>query len=391
MDVGVWILLGLLVAIPLAIVITLAVRRQLRINKLRAFGWTFDPAPGPAPAYGLNCPPFGLGEKRRVKDLVTGNTPDGVPFKVFRYDTDQFDDQVLVLPLPRSVPEARLTANGWQGGDAAFIDAIRPAVEPAAAGFRAAPLHLSVDGAALVLSGVPTEPEELKAAVEQAVAIHRALLPAIPAQAPQPLVPAEFSVYGRPSWTYREQDDQWLDMMRYQGSRGEAERALFGDHYGMRWVALTHHWTTTTTTSSTDANGNTTTQTQTHHHREDLFQVWVPQGFGNLSVNRFELFARPINFESAAFNRMFKVRGDSPRFCHDVIHPRMMQFLLARGAPAFDIENGIYHVDFDYSHEAIDYHLEFLRQFFTWIPSFVWENVGYPDPPDFGPRPVLMG
>ncbi|WP_094404782.1 hypothetical protein [Enemella evansiae] len=383
-----WLVVVLVVGIPLAIAITIAVRRQIRINKLRGHGWAFESAPGPEPAYRLNCPPFGLGERRRVKDLITGQTAGGTPFKVFRYDSDGFDNQVLVLPLPRSVPETRFTANGWQGQDPAFIDAIRPAVEAATAGYRAAPLHLSLDGAALVLCGVPVDPDELKTAVEQASAIQRALVAAIPVNAPQPLVPNELSVHGRPHWTYREQDDSWLDVVRTNGARGEAERVLFGEHHGMRWVALTHHWTTTTTTTSTDSEGRTQTQTQTHHHREDLFEVWVPSGFGNLSLNRFELFARPITFESAAFNRRFKVRGDDPRFCHDVIHPRMMEFLMARGAPAFDIDGGVYRTDFAYSHEAIDHHLEFLRQFLSWVPSFVWENIGHPDPPDFGPKPL---
>lgn len=382
----VWIVL-VVIGIPLTIAIVLMVRRQVRISRLRAKGWAFESAPGPAPAFGLNCPPFGLGERRRVKDLITGRGPDGTPFKVFRYQSDAVDRQVLVLPLPRSVPETRLGHQGWQGVDARFIDAIRPAVEAAAARSGTTPIELSLDGAALVFLGVPTDPEELTARLQQATAIRAALLPAIPPNAPQPAVPSELSVHGRPNWTYRERDDAWLDVVRHQGSRGEAERVLIGQHYGMQWVALTHHWTTTTT--STDSEGRT--QTHTQHHREDLFQVWLPTGFGNISINRFELFARPITFESSAFNRMFKVRGDDPRFCHDVIHPRMMEFLMARGAPAFDIEGGIYHVGFDYQHEAIDYHLEFLRQFLSWVPSFVWENLGHPEPPDFGPKPIARG
>lgn len=38
-----------------------------------------------------------------------------------------------------------------------------------------------------------------------------------------------------------------------------------------------------------------------------------------------------IELESEEFNAAFQVFGDQPRFAYDVLHPRMMRFLLDRG------------------------------------------------------------
>ncbi|NNG19645.1 hypothetical protein HJ590_08635 [Naumannella sp. ID2617S] len=280
------------------------VLRQIRIGKLKKFGWAFTSNPGPSPAFGLNCPPFGLGEKRRVRDLITGEHA-GTPFKVFRYGSDSFDAHVLVLPLPRPYPEFYLrppvVATGFQlpapdmplvTTDEDFGRALAGAVPPDPG------LQLVVDGAALVVPQVPEDPEGLHAAVDRAVQVHREVLAALPADAPAPPVPAELSVFRHPDWTYRERDDDVLTRVRHSGSGGEARRVLSGVHRGLTWVALTHHWTTTTT--STDSQGRT--QTHTHHHQEDLFELLVPPGFGNLSINRWRLLRSPVDFESIQFN-----------------------------------------------------------------------------------------
>ncbi|MEO6594094.1 MAG: hypothetical protein ABIP94_05025 [Planctomycetota bacterium] len=47
-----------------------------------------------------------------------------------------------------------------------------------------------------------------------------------------------------------------------------------------------------------------------------------------------------IDFESAEFSRKFFVKSTDKRFAYDVMHPRMMEFLLAAVPPMLDIENG---------------------------------------------------
>ena len=47
-----------------------------------------------------------------------------------------------------------------------------------------------------------------------------------------------------------------------------------------------------------------------------------------------------ISFESAKFNRRFFVNGDDKKFAYDVLHPRMMEFLMETEPPTIDIEYG---------------------------------------------------
>ena len=47
-----------------------------------------------------------------------------------------------------------------------------------------------------------------------------------------------------------------------------------------------------------------------------------------------------IDFESAEFSRKFYVKSTDKRFAYDVLHPRMMEFLLAEMPPLIDIEDG---------------------------------------------------
>ncbi|MCZ6810529.1 MAG: hypothetical protein O7D97_00875, partial [Planctomycetota bacterium] len=47
-----------------------------------------------------------------------------------------------------------------------------------------------------------------------------------------------------------------------------------------------------------------------------------------------------IDFESAEFSKRFYVKSPDKRFAYDVIHPRMMEFLLGGDPPTVDIEAG---------------------------------------------------
>lgn len=47
-----------------------------------------------------------------------------------------------------------------------------------------------------------------------------------------------------------------------------------------------------------------------------------------------------IDFESEEFSRRFHVKSPDKRFAYDVVHPRMMEFLLIGDPPTIDIERG---------------------------------------------------
>lgn len=48
-----------------------------------------------------------------------------------------------------------------------------------------------------------------------------------------------------------------------------------------------------------------------------------------------------IDFESEEFSRTFWVKSDDKKFAYDVIHPRMMEFLLGGPTPHVEIANGV--------------------------------------------------
>lgn len=47
-----------------------------------------------------------------------------------------------------------------------------------------------------------------------------------------------------------------------------------------------------------------------------------------------------IDFESEEFSRKFYVKSSDKKFAYDVVHPRMMEWLLAKKVPMIDIERG---------------------------------------------------
>ncbi len=111
---------------------------------------------------------------------------------------------------------------------------------------------------------------------------------------------------------------------------GRSCRALMGDY----------HYCTTS------SNGKTTT-TQTHHFSYLL--VYLPYSqLPDLYIRRegfFDSVKRAlgfddIDFESAEFSKRFYVKSSDKKFAYDVIHPKMMEFLLSCDPPSIDIERG---------------------------------------------------
>lgn len=97
------------------------------------------------------------------------------------------------------------------------------------------------------------------------------------------------------------------------------------------------------------------------------------------------VFTDDIEFEDSEFNRLWRVTSSSPRFTHDVIHPRVMHWLKSGSHPGFSA------VCFEHdsilmaskgtvSPEEVDARLRFLTQLAGTIPRFVLENVGRAEP-----------
>jgi len=86
-----------------------------------------------------------------------------------------------------------------------------------------------------------------------------------------------------------------------------------------------------------------------------------------------------IDFESAEFSRAFMVKSDDKRFAYDVLHPRMMEYLLAQQPPMIDIEDGALCLSDGsrrWSPEQFEARLEFVRQFAALWPRHLLAQLG---------------
>ncbi len=128
----------------------------------------------------------------------------------------------------------------------------------------------------------------------------------------------------------------------------------------------------------THSNGKSTS---THTYRFSYLILHLPFAHApDLLIRREGLFDSlkcmmgfdDIDFESAEFSKRFFVKSPDKRFAYDVIHPRMMEFLLAGEVPTVDIENGrccISDGKHKWTPEQFRSRLEFSRRFFDLWPD----------------------
>ncbi len=79
-----------------------------------------------------------------------------------------------------------------------------------------------------------------------------------------------------------------------------------------------------------------------------------------------------IDFESEEFSRRFHVKSNDRRFAYDVLHPRMMDFLLDVRAPMIDIERGrccLSNGSTRWRPDDFKSSIRFLREFFDRWPD----------------------
>lgn len=177
--------------------------------------------------------------------------------------------------------------------------------------------------------------------------------------------------------------EKWPQMVgAFRGgpfNRGSGRRAFFGYHGrfdGLPIQGFAYQY-------STGSGKNR----QTHHYHVDV----LPLGgrFPDLNVSRenwaTRTFTSDLKFENAQFNREWNVRCGSARFAHDVIHPRVMDWLMGAQVPHFAdlwFENGCLLVSSTGVRrpEHVDAYLRFLTQFVSHLPRFVLDEVGIQPP-----------
>ena len=157
------------------------------------------------------------------------------------------------------------------------------------------------------------------------------------------------------------------------GSDRDATDVLTGPFEQRRALCFTYTYETSS------SNGETTSSTK---HYFAIYALATPRPVSTLQVGREGVLGRlaravglhDIEFESEEFNKRFKVRSDDRKLASDVLHPRMMQWLLDNDAAGFVLVDGQAFIAQRGRLElaAIDQWLGYLEQVIGQIPEFVW-------------------
>jgi len=183
-------------------------------------------------------------------------------------------------------------------------------------------------------------------------------------------------------FTYTAEDDSLTD--RFDGTpfgNGDHRRAqnvVSGQHEGRPIIAFDYSYET----HSTDSDGDRTTET----HRFNVISIGLPAGLPTLQVTREGVMAKlgravgihDIEFENEDFNRRFNISCKDRKLASDLLHPRMMQFLLDAEGPAWRIERSdLMCWDSGRIEPAgVDRQLGFLSSIADQVPRFVWQDRG---------------
>ncbi len=188
-------------------------------------------------------------------------------------------------------------------------------------------------------------------------------------------------------WTYVASDPsltgQWGGEPFGQGDNRRAINAVSGQFHGRPVVAFDYSYQTHTTNSK----GQRTTTT----HSFGIVAMRMPGALPHLQVEHEGFFGgaianalgfRDIQFESEQFNRQFRVKAADERFGHAVIHPRMMEMLMARGEIAWRLEGNTLLGWSKGSHDPnqLMWRLDLLKQVLDHVPPYVWRDYAGVDP-----------
>lgn len=183
-------------------------------------------------------------------------------------------------------------------------------------------------------------------------------------------------------WQYVAEDHRWVNQWGGDpfrtGDHRRARNVITGERDGRRIVAFDYSYET----HSTDSEGRRQTQT----HRFGVCAVSLAGQLPTLQITSEGVFAKlghmlgfdDIEFESEDFNRKFRVTSDDRKFAFDVVHPRMMEYLLARGDVAWRLEGDTIYCWDGGQHKPVEVmaRLEFLDGIGDRIPDFVWRDRG---------------
>ncbi len=181
-------------------------------------------------------------------------------------------------------------------------------------------------------------------------------------------------------WTFAAQNDGIIGQFEGtpfdQGDHQRAKNVVVGQFQNRPIVAFDYSYQT----HSTDSEG----RRQTTTHEYNIISVGLPVPLPNLHVSRESLFhkmgraigIRDIELESEEFNRTFNVHCKDRKFASDMLHPRLMQWLLDHEGPAWRIDrsNLLCWDSGKVSPDVIDQQLGYLSTIADQVPRFVWQD-----------------
>jgi hypothetical protein len=196
----------------------------------------------------------------------------------------------------------------------------------------------------------------------------------------------EFRTYAATKgWTYAERDDRWCHHFEGrpfgEGHDLRAGNVVTGQHDGRNFVAF--DYTFHTTEHTTNAQGHSSTREVSHDFGIVAVDAGVvfprlavtPEGFFTRFVGK--LLNKDIELESDDFNRAFSVTCEDRKFASDVLHPRMMEALLAVRDIGWEF-NDRWLLAYEPGHHALpelERRLSALDSVLDGIPEFVWREV----------------
>ncbi|MGW5363148.1 hypothetical protein [Actinopolymorpha pittospori] len=185
-------------------------------------------------------------------------------------------------------------------------------------------------------------------------------------------------------WQWIEEDDRyvrnWNSHPFGQGRKRRATNILVGKYRGREIAAYDYEYQT----ESDNGKDRTTTT-----HRYAIWVVTLPSRLPGLEVRKEGIFGGRVaaafgfgdlQLESEEFNRTFRVGTPDRRYATAMLHPRMMELLLARGRNGMSWriagdallcwEEGKAEPD------VIVPRLDVLADVVDLVPSFVWKDYG---------------
>jgi hypothetical protein len=86
-----------------------------------------------------------------------------------------------------------------------------------------------------------------------------------------------------------------------------------------------------------------------------------------------------IDFESAEFSRRYHVSGNDRKFAYDVLHPRMIDWMLDAEPPAFEVARGVFLLvsgDGRWAPGEFQQALRWTEAFFERWPDYLVKDLG---------------